>query len=110
MRKSNHSLCMVEKYGAFSVLVWSKKCTLLLVNVFERPTEDSNVYGDLGRYHLFVNSCIRAVKYWFKLTYERKQAAKKQAYHMQINMELNGKCIWASKLRDLLCKFGFGFV
>ena len=29
---------------------------------------------------------------------------------MQINMELNGKCNWASKLRDLLCKFGFGFV
>ena len=29
---------------------------------------------------------------------------------MQINMELNGKCSWASKLRDLLCKFGFGFV
>ena len=34
----------------------------------------------------------------------------KQAYHMQINMELNGKCCWASGLRDLLCKFGFGFV
>ena len=34
----------------------------------------------------------------------------KQAYHMQINMELNGKRCWASRLRDLLCKFGFGFV
>ena len=29
---------------------------------------------------------------------------------MQINMELNGKCCWASRVRDLLCKFGFGFV
>ena len=26
---------------------------------------------------------------------------------MQITMELNGKCCWASRLRDLLCKFGF---
>ena len=34
----------------------------------------------------------------------------KQAYYMQINMELNGKWFWASRLRDLLCKFGFGFV
>ena len=34
----------------------------------------------------------------------------KQAYHMQINMELNGKWCGASRLRDLLCKFGFGFV
>ena len=110
MRKSNQSLCMVQKYGAFSVLVWSKKCTLLLVNVFERPTEDSNVYGDLGRYHLFVNSCIRAVKYWFKLLHMNENRLPKQAYYMQINMDLNGKCCWASRLRDLVCKFGFGFV
>ncbi len=77
MRKSNQSLCMVQKYGAFSVLVWSKKCTLLLVNVFERPTEDSNVYGDLGRYHLFVNLCIRAVKYWFRLVHMKENRLPK---------------------------------
>ena len=34
----------------------------------------------------------------------------KQAYHMQINMEVNGKCSWSSKLRDLLCKFGFAWL
>ena len=33
-----------------------------------------------------------------------------QAYHMQINMELNGKCCWTYRLRDLLGKFGSGFV
>ena len=34
----------------------------------------------------------------------------KQAYDMQINMDMNGKCFWVSRLRDLLCKFDFAFV
>ena len=59
---------------------------------------------------LFVNSCIRAVKYWVKLLHMNESRLPKQAYHLQINMELNGKCCWASRLGDLLCKFGFGFV
>ena len=61
-------------------------------------------------YPLFVISCIRAVKYGFKLLHTNENRLPKQAYHMQINMELNGKCCWASRLRDLLCKFTFGFV
>ena len=59
---------------------------------------------------MFVNSCIRAVKYRFKLLCMNENRFPKQAYHMQINMELNGKCCWASGLRDWLCKFGFGLV
>ena len=50
------------------------------------------------------------LKYWFKLLHMNENRLPKQAYHMQINMELNGKCCWACGLRDLLCKFGFGFV
>ena len=52
------------------------------------------MYGDLGRYPLFVNSCIRAVKYWFKLLHMNENRLPKQAYHMQINMQLNGKWCW----------------
>ena len=59
---------------------------------------------------LLVNSCIQAIKYWFKLFHMNENRLPKQAYYMQINMELNGKWFWASRLRDLLCKFGFGFV
>ena len=73
-------------------------------------TPNKMVCGDLGRYPLFVNSCIRAVRYWFKLLQMKENRLPKQAYHMQINMETNGKCCLAFRLRDLLCKFGFGFV
>ena len=34
----------------------------------------------------------------------------KQAYDVQINMDMNGKCCWESRLRDELCKFDFAFV
>ena len=43
------------------------------------------VYGDLGRYPFFVNLCIRAVKYWFKLLQMKENRLPKQAYYMQIN-------------------------
>ena len=34
MRKSNQSFCIVQKYGAFSVLMWLRKSTHLFVNGF----------------------------------------------------------------------------
>ena len=108
--KSNQLFCMVQKYGAFSMLMWLRKSTPLLVNVFLNvplKTPNKCEYGDLGRYPLFVNSCTWAVKYWFKLLHMNENRLPKQTYHMQINMEWNGKCCWASGLRDLLCKFGF---
>ena len=70
---------MVQKYGAFNVLVWLRNAHPCLQTLFERPTEDSNVYGDLRRYHLFVNSCIRAVKYWFRLLHMKENKLSKQA-------------------------------
>ena len=101
-----------EIWGLQRVDVIEKVHTLACKRSLNVPLKTPNkcVYGDLGRYPLFVNSCIRAVKYWFKLLHMNENRLPKQAYHMQINMELNGKWCWASRLRDLLCKFGFGFV
>ena len=62
-------------------------------------TPNKCVLGDLGRYPLFVNSCIRAVKHWFKLLHMNENRLPKQAYHMQINLVLDGKYCWASRLR-----------
>ena len=73
-------------------------------------TSNKMVYGDIERYPLFVNSCIRAVKYWLKLLQMKENMLLKQACHMQISMETNGKYGWPSRLKDLLCKFDFGFV
>ena len=101
-----------EVWGLQRIDVIEKVHTFACKRFLNVPLKTPNkmVYGDLGRYPLFVNSCIRAVKYWFKLLQMKENRLPKQAYHMQINMETNGKCCWASRLRDLLCKFGFGFV
>ena len=113
MCKSCRLFCTVQKCSAFQRIdVIEKVHTFACKRFLNVPlkTPDKMVYGDLERYPLFVNSCIRAVKHWFKLLQMKENRLPKKAYHMQINMETNGKCCWASRLRDLLCKFGFGFV
>ena len=37
------------------------------------------MHGDLRRYHLFVSSCIRAAKYWFRLLHMKENKLPKQA-------------------------------
>ena len=85
-----------EIWGLQRVDVIEKVHTLACKRFLNVPLKTPNkcVYGDLGRYPLFVNSCIRAVKYWFKLLHMNENRLPKEAYHMQINMELNGKCCW----------------
>ena len=97
-----------EVWGLQRVDVVEKAHTLACKRLLNVPLKTPNkcVYGDLGRYPV-VNSCIQAIKYWFKLFHMNENRLPKQAYYMQINMELNGKWFWASRLRDLLCKFGF---
>ena len=58
-----------EIWGLQRVDVIEEVHTLACKRFLNVPLKTPNkcVYGDLGRYPLFVNSCIRAVKYWFKL-------------------------------------------
>ena len=47
---------------------------------------------------------------WFTLLHMNENRMLKQSYDMQIDMDMYGKCCWASRLRDLLRKFDFVFV
>ena len=68
------------------------------------------VYGELGRYPLFVNSFVRAVKYWLRLLQMDIHRLPKQAYLMQLSMDKDGKKCWVSDVRTILCEYGFHFV
>ena len=61
---------MVVRYGAF---IWQ-----IILNVFihsiaknilsvKRSTQNNFVYGELGRFPLFVGRIFRIIKYWFKI-------------------------------------------
>ena len=73
-------------------------------------TPNDLVYGETNRYPLFVNSAVRSIRYWLKLT--RMEASKLpiKAYRMLYVLDERGKRNWASNVRCKLYQYGFGFV
>ena len=53
-------------------------------------TPNKMVYGELGRFPLFVASYVRCVKYWFRLL-QMEHTRHNQAYRMLISLVENGK-------------------
>ena len=75
-----------------------------------RLTPNKIVYGDLGRYPMYIISYIRVLKYWFKLLSMPLDRLPRQAYDMLLGLDEKGKQCWASKVRNMLCSSGFGLV
>ena len=76
------------------------------LNVPKR-TPNKLVYGELGRYPLFVNSYIRCVKYWLRLVSMEQSRLPKQAYDMLVKLDENNKSCWVSGVREILSTAGF---
>ena len=73
-------------------------------------TPNKMVYGDLGRYPLFVNSYVACLRYWFKLLQLDCHRLPKKAYLMLLDLDKGGKQCWVSRIREILCETGFGIV
>ena len=68
------------------------------------------VYGDLGRYPLYINSYVACLRYWFKLLHLDYHRLAKKAYLMLLDLDKAGKKCWVSSIREILCQTGFGIV
>ena len=73
-------------------------------------TPNKFIYGETGRYPLFVISYVRCIRYWLKVLKMDTVMLPKQAYNMLLIMEQNGKQCWASQVKKTLFELGFGFV
>ena len=73
-------------------------------------TPNHMVYGDLGRFPLYVYSSIRVIKYWLKLSKMDYDRLPKQAYLMLHNSNIKGKLNWVNLVKELLQRLGFGYV
>ena len=62
------------------------------------------IYGELGRYPLYINASLRCIKYWLRLLKMDRARLPKQAYLMMLEQDKNGKRNWASAIRELLSK------
>lgn len=68
------------------------------------------IYGETGRYPLYINSAVRCIRYWLKLLKLDVNRIPKQAYVMLINLDEKGKDCWVTKLKNTLFSLGFGYV
>jgi len=67
------------------------------------------VYGELGRYPLYINRYCQIVKYWTKVT-TTENCILSSAYSCALSDCNNGKRNWASSVKNILCSNGFGDV
>ena len=66
-------------------------------------TPNDVVYGELGRFPLFIPATVRCVKYWLKLLRQTDNLYSKKSYRMLLEMQNRGKTTWVSHIRSVLC-------
>ena len=69
-------------------------------------TPNLMVYGDTGRYPLYIGATLRCVKYWLRLTSMDNERYPKKVYQMMIQTNNSNDC-WANKIRTILCEYDF---
>jgi len=76
------------------------------------PRNASNLaaVGDCGRYPLSVLANIRCIKYWLKIQAMPDGRYVKSCYKMLKNLDENSRRTWATCIKELLMKYGFGLV
>ena len=74
-------------------------------------TPNTMVYGEIGRYPLYIDSTLSSIKYWLKVLKMNESRYPKQCLlFMTQAMDRNRRVYtpyWTSKIRDCLVKYGF---
>ena len=72
-----------------------------------QQTPNKMIFGDLGRYPLFITSTVRSVKYWLKLITLPDERLPRKAYVMLRHLSDLGKKSWVFDLKIILQENGF---
>ena len=68
------------------------------------------VLSECGRYPLFISCATKCIKYWLKINMMSSNRLMKQCYIMSYNLDAAGRNTWATNIKDLLYRYGFGYV
>ena len=70
-------------------------------------TPNDVIYGELGRYPLFISATVRFIKFWLRLLRQADNLYSKKAYKMLLVMQNRGSTTWVSHVKSILCDNGF---
>ena len=73
-------------------------------------TVNEAALGELGRYPLAVQYHLRCINYWLKIVCMQSNRYPKACYGMLYNLDQHGKTTWATRVKQMLDKFGFRYV
>ena len=76
------------------------------LHVRNKTTNDV-VYGELGRFPLWITSITRCVKYWIRLLKQPNERYSKKAYNTLLSMHNKGHKTWVTHINNILCGNGF---
>ena len=68
------------------------------------------VYGDTGRFPLYVITYCKCVKFWLKLTSQNHGRLSRKAYNMLVALQKQNFVTWVDNIRNVLYMYGFGIV
>ena len=75
-----------------------------------QKTADFFAFSECGRYPISITYMSRCVKYWAKILQLPDHRYPKQCCTMLRSLSDAGKITWATHVRTLLYKYGFGYV
>ena len=102
-----------EIWGLYDAAMFCEHVHLFALKRFlgvSVKTPNDLVYGELDRYPIYLNSVLRCIKYWLKLTQMDNTRLPRKAYNMLYDLDARGKTNWVSKVRSKLSVLGFGIV
>ena len=71
-------------------------------------TPDLMVYGETGRYPLFVNIYVKCITFWIRILKMPPCRLPFTPYKMLLHLHERNKTTWPSSVCYLLCKYDFG--
>ena len=108
----------IQRTHAADILGLSENICMERVHIFaikrflSIPIHSSNtlVYGETGKYALFIGTYVKCIKYWIQLTRLSPFRLCRQAYEMLFIQFEAGKGNWASQVKQVQTRNGFGLV
>ena len=71
---------------------------------------DAFALSECGRLPLYTSYMTNCIKYWARLLRLEVSRYPKQCYNLLFQLDDIGRQTWATKIKDLLFRFGFGYV
>ena len=111
--RSNQCKPMGLRFGELWLTSITERVHLFAIKRFlnvSTRTPSALVYGEIGRYPLYVNTYTRCIKYWLDLVRMPDNRLPSKSYKMLYDLHCKNKNNWGFYVCFTLYRYGFGLV